>query len=438
MLEALRRSAAEAVELARSAGAAEVFATAQRQRTVLFQQRDDILERVEESTSRGLGLRLYVDGRYSEHGTTDLEPGRLRAFVAEAVRMTRALDPDPDRLVTDPALYRDRPTADLDLVDRAVLDLDPAARRAICGALAEAAHGDERVISATVSVSDVHGETATASSNGFAGDEEWTTVRTSGFVTLREGGDRRPDGYYGVAATHLEDLPAPEAVGREALARALARLGSVQGPTRRATLVVEPWMATSLIGRLLGPANAEAWSQERSYFRGRMGEALFAERLTIVDDPLIPRALGSRHYDREGISARRLPLVEAGRPRGLYVDTYYGRKIDMAPTTGSSSNVVVRPGEGTLESLLSAAGDAVLVTTWIGGNSDPTTGEFSIGMRGHLVEGGRVGAPVGEMNVSGELLGLFRRLAAAGEDPWVYGTARVPTLVFEDVQLSGA
>jgi PmbA protein len=203
-------------------------------------------------------------------------------------------------------------------------------------------------------------------------------------------------------------------------------------------MVVEPWMATGLTRRLLRPASAEAWSQERSYFRDRLGETLFAERLTITDDPLVRRGLGSRHFDREGISARPVALVEAGRARHIYVDTYYGRKIGMAPTTGYSSNVVVTPSEGSLERLISDAGQGVLVTTWIGGNSDPTTGEFSIGMRGHLIEGGQVGAPVGEMNVSGDIVELFSRLAAVGNDPWPYSSYRVPTLVFENVQFSGA
>jgi PmbA protein len=438
MLEQLRQLAAQAVEMARSAGAGDAFATATRVRTVEFEQRDDLLERVQESTSRSLGLRLWVDGRYSEHSTSVLEPDRLRAFVTGAVSIARAIDVDPERRIPEPSLYEGRPTDDLDLVDPAVNELTPAARVETCQAIVAAAREHERVISATGAVADYHEELAAASSNGFAGEEEGTAVTLSGFVTLRGEGDARPDGSYDVAATHVGDLPEPDAVGAEALRRAVTRLGSVQGPTRRTTMVVEPMMAGSLMRRLLAPATAEAVSQERSIYQDRLGQTIFAERLSVTDDPLLRRGLGSRHFDGEGLSARRLPIIEQGRAAGLYVDTYYGRKIHQPPTTGSISNVVVATGDRELAQLVADAGEGVLVTAWIGGNSDPTRGEFSIGIRGQLIEGGQVGQAVGEMNVSGNLLALFAGLAALGSDPWVYSTWRVPTLVFEGVQFSGA
>jgi len=73
----------------------------------------------------------------------------------------------------------------------------------------------------------------------------------------------------------------------------------------------------------------------------------------------------------------------------------------------------------------------------MGGNSDSTTGDFSFGLRGHLVENGQVGAPVGEMNVTGNLLDLFGRLVAVGNDPYPYSSTKAPTLVFENVDFSG-
>ncbi len=438
MLEELRQRASQAVEMARAAGADEVFATATRRRSVETRQRDDILERVQEATARSLGLRLYVDGRYSEHSTSDLVPARLEAFVREAVAMTRALDQDPDRVITDPALYQNRPTDDLDLTDARVRDLNPTARRELCQAVVSAARQHERVVSVTGTARDVHWLGAYASSNGFEDHEEVTRVSLTGDVTLRDEGDSRPDGYYWVSACHLEDLPGPEEVGRLSLERAAARLGASQGPTVRTTMVVEPRMAVSLISRLLGPANAQAVSQERSYFQGQVGELLVSERLSVIDEPLRPRGLGSRRFDREGISARTLPIIEQGRVANLYVDTYYGRKIEMTPTTGSTSNVVIPPGDRNLEQLTADAGQGVLITSWLGGNSDPTTGEFSIGIRGHLIEGGRVGQPVGEMNASGDLIDLFSHLTAIGSDPWPYSSYRIPTLVFEGVQFSGA
>jgi PmbA protein len=110
----------------------------------------------------------------------------------------------------------------------------------------------------------------------------------------------------------------------------------------------------------------------------------------------------------------------------------------MAPTSGSASNRIVALGAKPLRDLIADAGDGIYVTSWLGGNSDATTGDFSLGLRGHRIENGKIGAPIGEMNVTGNLPALFAKLTALGNDPYPYSSLRAPTLVFEDVQFSGA
>jgi PmbA protein len=87
----LKDRATHAVELATKSGAGDAWATASQSRDVEFEYRDGQLEKVKDTTSQSLALRLYADGRYSTHSTTDLEPGRLADFVKEAVAITRSL-----------------------------------------------------------------------------------------------------------------------------------------------------------------------------------------------------------------------------------------------------------------------------------------------------------------------------------------------------------
>jgi PmbA protein len=205
-------------------------------------------------------------------------------------------------------------------------------------------------------------------------------------------------------------------------------------------MVVDSRAAASLIGRLMRPADARSVQQGRSFWAPLVGEQAFSDKLTVIDDPLIKRGMASRHYDSEGISARALPIIDKGVVRNIYVDTYYGRKGDMVATTGSPSNRRVAPGELSLEQLLAEVGAGVYVTSWLGGNADATTGDFSLGLRGHIVENGKIGRPVGEMNVTGNLRDLFSRLALVGNDPYPYSFSATlsPTLVFTDVDFSGA
>ena len=147
--------------------------------------------------------------------------------------------------------------------------------------------------------------------------------------------------------------------------------------------------------------------------------------------------MGSRLYDGEGLAARAFPIFEGGRLSSYYVDTYYGRKLGMTPTTGRTSNLAWKLGPSSLEALLREMGEGILVTGFLGGNSNSATGDFSLGLRGFRVRRGGLAEPVGEMNVSGNHLELWQRLRAVGNDPYRYSPMRTPTLVFDGVQIAG-
>jgi PmbA protein len=300
-----------------------------------------------------------------------------------------------------------------------------------------ATHTHPRVVSATSRVSWRRGSFARASTNGFRGQSESASVSFGSGVTLDEGNGKRPEAYRFVGGRWLADLPPPAEVAAGALERALARLGSAKAPSARATLVVDPEAGPGILRFLFGALSASAVQQRRSFLADRRGVAVASERLTLIDDPLVPRGLGSRLWDGEGIAARRLPIVESGVLRSLYVDTYYGRKLGWEPTTGSPSNLVFAPGERDLAALMADAHDGFYVTSWLGGNADATSGDFSIGIRGHRIERGRAGAPISEMNVTGNYLDLLANLVAIGSDPWAFSSVRTPTLVFENVEFSG-
>ena len=222
----LKIRAAQAVELAKGAGAAEAWATATQGRDVEFEYRDGALEKVKDTTSRNLSIRIYAGGRYSSHQTTDLNPERLQSFVAEAVAITRALEPDEHRQITPAELFQGRPDVDLDLVDTAVAGITREQRLAWCEALDKVATAHDRVISATAGIYDGTLNSGSASSNGFTGTHAETYCWYGTNITLMDQGDKRAsDGYY-VGGQHVNTLPAAAGVAQTGLDRALSRLGS--------------------------------------------------------------------------------------------------------------------------------------------------------------------------------------------------------------------
>ncbi|MCA9563428.1 MAG: TldD/PmbA family protein, partial [Myxococcales bacterium] len=177
----------QAVAVALKAGADNAWAWASRSRSVETVFRDQALEEVKESTSRSLSISLYVNGRFSRHSTTDLRPATLDGFIAEAVELTRALEVDPDRLITDPRLFEGRAEIELDRSDPDISRLTPEDRITLCQAMIERAGRHEKTISASASVSSGQSQVAGYSSNGFAGFSEGTSAWAGAEATLHDG-----------------------------------------------------------------------------------------------------------------------------------------------------------------------------------------------------------------------------------------------------------
>lgn len=431
--------AEQAVAAALRLGASGARASARSGRDVELRLRDGEIEKLQDAGSRGLSVELFVDGRYSSHSTADLRPASVEAFLRDAVALTRALAPDPHRRLPSAAERGAVPSTALDLVDEAVAaGFDKDAAEALLRRSDAVLRRHAQAISATSTWSQSAGTWATVTSDGLAVTERSTNAWLGAEVTLKDAGDSRPEEWDWRGGRQLSALPAPELLAESALQMAVARLGAKKGPSQRTRLIVSPRAAGTLIGHLLRPASAASVQQGKSFLAGKVGQPLFSPQLTLIDDPLVPRGLASRRVDGEGLAAARLPIIEGGVLRALYVDTYYGSKAGLKTTTGSPSNRVFALGNGDLDHHIGQAKRAVLVTSWLGGNSDPTTGDFSLGLRGHLIEDGHLGAPIGEMNVTGNLLSLFAGLSAVGNDPYSWSSTRSPTLVFEDVQLSGA
>jgi len=297
-------------------------------------------------------------------------------------------------------------------------------------------HAD-RILSVTTSVSDTQAESALVQTNGFEGTKRGTDFWIGAEVAVLDPDGRRPEEYASSGGRFRTMMEAPRVVGRRAADRALSRVGSVKGASGEVTLVVEARAAGRLVGMLFGPLSAASLQQRRSFLEGKKGATVGSPLLDVRDDPHVPRGLGSRHYDGEGITARPFPVFERGVLATYYVDTYYGRKLGIPSTTGRTSNLAWTLGARSPEELVRDAGEGVLVTGFLGGNSNGTTGDFSLGVRGFRITGGQLAGPISEMNVSGNQVELWKRLAAVGNDPYPYSSLRTPTLVFEGVQIAG-
>ncbi len=428
------------VEMARHKGATEASAGAYRIRTVNFQWREGKPEKVEESTKRHVQLAVFVDGRYAVVSTSDLRRDALKTFIGDAVELAKSLAKDPYRSLPDPALYQGQSSTDLNLEDPNYKRVSSDIRRQIASeaeAAARAVKGREAILSVTASVNDTLTEHCLVNSNGFSGRSRDTTFFVSASVSARDQDGRRPEDYAYAGARHFSAIPSGGVIGREAAERTIARLGAKKGPSAAMTMVVDNRAAGRMLGFLMGPLSGASLQQQRSFLEGKLGQQVFGNRMTIIDDPFVPRGFGSRLWDSEGMAAKVRPVLEAGVLKSYYIDSYYGRKLGVAPTSASASNLRWTLGDKSRDALVAAIEDGVLVTVFLGGNSNGLTGDFSLGVQGFRIRAGKLEEPVGEMNISGNHLEFWKTLAAVGNDPFPYSALRTPTLVFDGVSFAG-
>ncbi len=422
-------------------GAEQAKVVVSRSRGVDIEWREGALEKVQERTQRSLSVEVFVDGRYSASSTNDLRASALDGFFAEAVAMTRFLEPDPHRGLPDPERYEGRAEVDLELCDPTYASFDSEARRKVCsdleGLIREGA-GDLPIVSVATSFGDSHGQSVRLHSDGFEGQRESTTSSFSAMITVKEPDGRRPMGWDYSAARHRADLGSLEACAAEALRRSRAQLGAGKLDTGRYTVVVDQRAVPRLLGALLAPIHGPSLQQRRSLWEGKLGTKIASELLTLMDTPHIVRGLGSGLWNSDGFASVRRPLIEEGVLKTYLIDQYYARKMGVEPTGGDTFNLEWAYGDKDQTRLIAQVGEGVYIDRLLGGNSNETTGELSMGCAGRVIRNGELAEPVAEVNLAGHFGTLWENLVAVGNDPDLNRASRPPTCVFEDVQLSGA
>jgi len=256
-------------------------------------------------------------------------------------------------------------------------------------------------------------------------------------MTAKDEGDRRPSDYQYANSRYRSDLPSLKDLGAEAATRTLDLLGATKRPTMTIPIILENRGAARVLGGLFDPMSGSSIQQKRSFLADKKGKKIGSKLLTITDDPFIPRGLGSKYFDGDGFPARKRDLISEGTINEFIVDWYYSRKLGWEPTSGSVSNLIIPPGKRSVDEIIKDLGKCLLITGYIGGNSNSTTGDFSVGVIGKLYENGHFVQNVAEMNIADNHLNFWNKLVEVANDPWIYSQARLPSLAFEGVVVAG-
>lgn len=439
MNKEIRELAAWAIKTAKAAGADASKVNINGERFVEIAYRERKPENIKEAAKKGLYIEIFVNKRYSGQNTSDLRKEALKTFIENAVASTKLLAEDPFRTLPDSKYYEGRVDVDLGQVDPNYSKMTPEKRHEMVKEIESAclAQGGEKVISVTASEYDNRNESFTMTSNGFEGYEEYTVYSAGAQMTAQDEGDRRPNGYHYITTVNLKDLPSTAEIGKKAAENTLKLLGAKKIKTETLPVIIQNQNVARWLGGFLAGFYGANIQQKRSFLADKKDQKIASELLTLIDDPFIKGGLGSRLFDGDGFAAKKRMILDAGVVKEFYIDWYYSRKLGWEPTTGGPSNLLIPPGKRSVAEIMKDLGRGILITGFIGGNSNSTTGDASVGINGHLFENGEITQTIAEMNIADNHLKFWNKLVEVANDPWIYSSFRMPSLVFNDVVVSG-
>jgi PmbA protein len=449
--EELRSLCEQAVERARSHGAADADACAEGSRAFTVRVHGGQVDTLKQSGLRGLGVRAIVSGAVGFASGTDLSPAGVDDLARRAVALARFATPDEANGV--PSLEEAGGTfaAPLELFDPAAIELAPERKIDMALELERIARGADARVTRTdgASVSSAGGAFAMANTRGVSRAWEGTSV-SAWVVALADDRDgRQQTGAEGMSVRHLADLAPLERMARQAAERAVRRIGARTVPSARVPVVMHPDIAGAWIAEMIEAWSGEAVLKQSSWLTGRLGESIASPLVTLVDDATLPRRIGSSPYDGEGARARRNVLVDGGRLAMFLYDHYHARRANVASTGNGlrgwsgtpgigTHNLFVQRGAESPEAILSKVDRGFFYDDQGSFGFNPVTGDYSFQAQGHWIERGELAYPVDGVTVAGNSLEMLKAVSAVGDDLVWKSSVACPTLLISEMTVSGS
>lgn len=451
----LKSLAAEVVSRAMQAGATDAEAVVSEGDEFSVTVRMGEVETLQESGSRGMGLRVFAGQRSASASTSDLTPGGVADLISGAMALVRMTEEDSFAGLPEPSEFGQL-TDDLHLYFDDVYSL-PATERIEMARRAEAAAlaYDARISNSQGgSFSAATGRRVLANSRGFLGEYRSSYCGLSAAPLAVDAEGRMQRDYWSSSARRIAHLESPEAIGEEAARRALRHLGARRVPTQRVPIIFSPEVSRSLVGHLFEAASGDAIWRHASYLAGKLGESIAAANITIVDDHtmLLPSGVGgfgTSPFDGEGLPTRRTVLVENGVLQTYLLNTYSARKLNMRSTGNATrglagspgigaGNLYLVPGSQTPEEILADVKEGFYVTSLLGQGVNMVTGDYSRGASGLWIENGALTYAVEEVTIAGNLREMFHHITAIANDLVFRSSVAAPTLRIDGMTVAGA
>lgn len=247
-----------------------------------------------------------------------------------------------------------------------------------------------------------------------------------------------------------------EPVANEAIDKALRSRHPVSVDPGDYTVLLEEYAVTDLLN-FLGHLSfsALAVQEERSFMKGKIGEKVMSDNVTLWDDGTAPDAIAVP-FDYEGVPCQKVVFVENGVARGVVYDTATAQR-EGKTSTGHSlpapntfgpfpMHMFMAPGSTTKHEAIRGVERGIWVTRfWYTRVVHPLkvviTGMTRDGT--FLIENGEITRPIHNLRFTTSYLDALDHVRAIGSetklmlDDWSSASRRVPALLLDGFRFTG-
>ena len=274
--------------------------------------------------------------------------------------------------------------------------------------------------------------TQTANSLGEFHEDSATSTLLVVQVVARDGAVTQT-GYETLGAQHgfeIFDHASPEEQALKAAARAVLMLGARKSPGGVLPVVLSCEAGGTMVHEAIGHGlEADLVQAGSSVYRGRIGETVASELVTVRDDATIPNARGSFSFDGEGTPAQNTVLVENGVLKGYLYDRLSAMK-EGGVSTGNGrresyrmrpivrmTNTLIDPGSSDPAQIVRSVASGLFVRRMGGGQVNTVNGDFVFEVtEGYLIENGELGEPVRGATLTGNGPEVLKKVTMVGSD----------------------
>ncbi len=430
------------LRIARNKGATDAVAEVSEGGGLSISVRKAKVETIEQNRDKGVGITVYIGKKRGNASTSDFSAKSLEDTVEAAYNIARFTAEDDCAGLPDAEMLEKNPQ-DLKLFHPWQVTAEEAIALA-CRIEAAAFETDKRISNCDgASVHAQQSHFVSANTRGFSGGYAFSRHTLSVAPIAGKGAGMQRDDWYS-SHRNAKQLASPEAIGRYAAERALARLNSRTIDTRKCPVLFEAPLAAGLLGSLVQAVSGGALYRKSSFLLDSLGQQIFPSHIQVTEDPHILGGVGSSPFDDEGVTTKKRDVVKDGVLQGYFLSTYSARKLGMQTTgnAGGSHNLVMtsslaRKSDNFVQ-MLKKMGTGLLVTELMGQGVNYVTGDYSRGASGFWVENGVIQYPVEEITIAGNMREMFQQIVAIGNDQLTRGTKTTGSILIESMTVAGS